>query len=721
MKYNYTIKSLLLIFAMIMSVCGAWAEKVTISKTMKSIVNENEYTVSTGTTINTICTSIDLDDNISISLSKSGSGNTGSFWGTNSVDWRLYQTDEPSVTVYSKTGCTINTVKFTYGNTNTGKLNTSGCFTSVGSLSYINSGTAYDVDDTSVTYYVGNTSTKTNGQVKITAIEVKYETADGDSKTLSSIAVSGTPTKTTYFDGDKFDPAGLVVTGTYSDSNTETITSGITWNVTPETLTTGTTSVSVTATVGEITSASYTVNGLTVNKYPYIKDKLTQAITGVTSSTYGNFSGKSVVSDAVYAGNCAGGSGSVQLRTNNNNSGVISTTSGGYIRKVSVEWNASTTAGRVLDVYGSNTPYTSAADLYATNTRGTKLGSITNGTSTSLTITGDYKYVGIRSNDGAMYLTSVTFEWSPVSPVTFRKAGKGYSTLFTSESALTIPEDVEAYYCTLKENGNMEPHALTDVIPASTPVVLHYTGELTADKTINFAYSTEEGEDASANVLSGTDNDMDITSITENDFYVLSIVDGKVGFYKFGGDELAAGKAFYVTAKAPVTTAEFEVTFNETTFDVNPVEYSGEYFYAFYSVAVIEGTPGGVDKLIQDDIDTYGQYAFTSGALSEESYEDYCYNGGGIYKLYLIKSNNMTLVGEPEIYTIELDNNLELVGSSSTRGFILDFGFDGTTTGVSNVQTIAPAAKGSFDLQGRRVMGNAKGLLIKNGRVMLNR
>ena len=83
-------------------------------------------------------------------------------------------------------------------------------------------------------------------------------------KTLSSVTVSGTPTKTTYEEGDAFNPAGLEVTGTYSDGSNETITEGITWNVTPATLTAGLTSVDVTATVDGVTSSPYTVTGLTV-------------------------------------------------------------------------------------------------------------------------------------------------------------------------------------------------------------------------------------------------------------------------------------------------------------------------------------------------------------------------------------------------------------------------------------------------------------------------
>lgn len=85
-------------------------------------------------------------------------------------------------------------------------------------------------------------------------------------KTLTSLAISGDATKKAYNDGDAFDPTGLVVTGTYDDNTTATITNGITWTTTPATLTVGTTSCSVTATVNGVTSPAYNVTGLTVTK-----------------------------------------------------------------------------------------------------------------------------------------------------------------------------------------------------------------------------------------------------------------------------------------------------------------------------------------------------------------------------------------------------------------------------------------------------------------------
>lgn len=90
--------------------------------------------------------------------------------------------------------------------------------------------------------------------------EVKVE-----KKELLSIAVSGTPTKTSYYVGDALDPAGLVVTGTYAGGQIEQISNGITWTLTPETLSEGMTSCNVVAHVGGKDSPSYTVSGLSVS------------------------------------------------------------------------------------------------------------------------------------------------------------------------------------------------------------------------------------------------------------------------------------------------------------------------------------------------------------------------------------------------------------------------------------------------------------------------
>lgn len=138
-----------------------------------------------------------------------------------------------------------------------------------------------------------------------------------------------------------------------------------------------------------------------------INDVMNRAWTGVTSSTYVDWV-KTNSSGAKYAGTSAGGNNAIQIR-GKSGSGIVTKKYDGssYLSSVTVKWNAKTASGRKLDIYGSNTPYKSPTDLYSDPPSGTLLGSITNGASTSLTITGEYKYIGLRSNSGAMYLDEI--------------------------------------------------------------------------------------------------------------------------------------------------------------------------------------------------------------------------------------------------------------------------------------------------------------------------
>lgn len=139
-----------------------------------------------------------------------------------------------------------------------------------------------------------------------------------------------------------------------------------------------------------------------------VADVLTASLFAATSTTYTEFSGVKATSSAVYAGKSAKtDQGGIQLRSSKSEDGIVTTASGGNIRKVKVVWQDNTTDGRTLDIYGSSEAYTSAKELYGTNLKGEKIGSIVFGTSTELEISGDYPYVGLRSNNGAMYLESI--------------------------------------------------------------------------------------------------------------------------------------------------------------------------------------------------------------------------------------------------------------------------------------------------------------------------
>jgi hypothetical protein len=138
------------------------------------------------------------------------------------------------------------------------------------------------------------------------------------------------------------------------------------------------------------------------------------AITTFGSPTsYSDVSGIKAESGAVYAGNMSGGSKNyIQLRATKP-SGIVSTNSGGAAKSVRIVWNdATTNTTRTVDVYGKNEAYTTGEDLYSNDTQGTKIASFTKSDGNqTLALTGDYKYIGIRSNNGALYLDSIKIVW----------------------------------------------------------------------------------------------------------------------------------------------------------------------------------------------------------------------------------------------------------------------------------------------------------------------
>lgn len=138
-------------------------------------------------------------------------------------------------------------------------------------------------------------------------------------------------------------------------------------------------------------------------------DILNQELTGVTGNTYTAWKDVQSNTDAVYAGQSAGSNSSIQLRSQSP-SGLVTTASGGYATKVTVLWESHTAANRVLNVYGKNTAYNSSADLYG-DEAGILIGTIVKGTS-ELVIPYDCQFIGLRSEDGAMYLSEIRIEWS---------------------------------------------------------------------------------------------------------------------------------------------------------------------------------------------------------------------------------------------------------------------------------------------------------------------
>lgn len=134
------------------------AQSKTVSETIENIASNNNW--EDGTKYSTIA----LDDVIKVQVN--GGGNTGKYY-TSGNDWRIYQTESPSLTISSVDGYTINTVKITYSVDKGGTL--------IYNDSAISSNTIVNVNASSITFRVGNTGSATNGQVRVTAIEVVYQ------------------------------------------------------------------------------------------------------------------------------------------------------------------------------------------------------------------------------------------------------------------------------------------------------------------------------------------------------------------------------------------------------------------------------------------------------------------------------------------------------------------------------------------------------------------
>ena len=147
-----------------------------------------------------------------------------------------------------------------------------------------------------------------------------------------------------------------------------------------------------------------------------VVDVLDHDFVGVTTSTYTAWTDKTGTSGAVYAGQSAGGDNNsgncIQLRSNNNNSGIIVTSTVGKAKKVVITWNSYCADTRTLNVYGKNSAYSTASDLYGNNA-GTLIGTIVKGTSTVLNINDDYEFIGLRSASGAMYIDEIQITWEP--------------------------------------------------------------------------------------------------------------------------------------------------------------------------------------------------------------------------------------------------------------------------------------------------------------------
>lgn len=303
------------------------------------------------------------------------------------------------------------------------------------------------------------------------------------------------------------------------------------------------------ATITASTAASDTKYASEANFTLIVKDDNVDILTAtlIGQSSYGDWTGKISYSGAVYAGNSTTNSGAIQIRNNSNTpSGIVVTSAVGKVEKISVKWASGNTEGRVLNVYGKNTPYTGAADLYG-DAKGTELGSIVYSTSTTFVFDAEqnYAYVGMVPS-GAVYIDYIVVEWDEdVVPMTVTDAGWAS---FSSAAALDFTgTGVTAYIAKAKDDTNVTLTEITKV-PANTGIVVSADAGSYAIPLLSGDADETTGNLLKPWLTAGTP--------TEATYYTLA---AGPSFKLSTGGVLAAGKAYLVLSgsSAPQLSVEF--------------------------------------------------------------------------------------------------------------------------------------------------------------------
>ena len=304
-------------------------------------------------------------------------------------------------------------------------------------------------------------------------------------------------------------------------------------------------------------------------------DNLTKESIGVTS--YKSWSNKQWTSSAKYAGYSTMGYDEKSIQMNATSPiGIVSTTSGGKLSKVEVEWTSDVSqSSRELQIYGKNTAYSSPADLYDTDSKkGTLLGAIVCGTSTELVIDGNYTYVGLCSSENSITLDKISVIWTNGTPDTYTNycttitavpvtmGTAGYATFACTEALdlSTLPDGLTAYRAVV-DGKTVTFKPISQAVPANTGLLLK--GANNGNYEITIANSGAEVEGGNAFLV----NTAGTTFSADNDYYYFGLKKDTFTFGTFDPATVAipANKAYLKIAKSafPAGARELSLVFEE--------------------------------------------------------------------------------------------------------------------------------------------------------------
>ena len=428
-----------------------------------------------------------------------------------------------------------------------------------------------------------------------------------------------------------------------------------------------------------------------------------------SGSDYQELSNVALTSSARYTLNAASNKGKCfQLRSKNSTSGVVTTTTGGVAKTVTVVWyNDGTTSsadGRTIDIYGKNEPYAAVSDLYSDDTKGTKIGSVVYDANAetltaSVSLEGNYAYVGFRSNYGALYTESITIDWSAEASDTKLNAGLEFSPSNISlkvGEAFAAPTFTKATTADVTFTSDNEAVATVDANG-----VITLAGEL---GTANIKATSEENSEYYAGTATCQIKVYEVntykkaTAVSSDNFLLVAQRDDKT-YYAY---PLVETKTYGYLSTGSVTGYVDEIEVDKT--------YNDEFTFT--------AVDGGYT--IQD---SYGRYLYQSGT----------------YKNFNVSKTNDGYVWtvEPQTdgtFKISMNGHFMQYGEGTHTTFgvydsaqenaVLPMLYTKVSDAIKNVTTVVERNDANapiFNLAGQRVGKDYKGVVIQNGKKYLNK
>lgn len=221
-----------------------------------------------------------------------------------------------------------------------------------------------------------------------------------------------------------------------------------------------------------------------------VTDELTATTLNVSTKSYQKIATKTLSSGASYDGAAFIDSNNpkgIQIRSKVDKglyTGIITSASGGTIKSITINFNSNNS--NALGIYGKNTAYTTADDLFG-SAAGELIKSVPN-SKTAVTITPDkaYKFIGFKSNKGTIYIDKITIVWEKASstPTTTTTFGADSRKTFTFTNG-TLDGFTTPTATATKSDDNTDLSNLIEYTSSDADIVAvdYKTGELTFTNT----------------------------------------------------------------------------------------------------------------------------------------------------------------------------------------------------------------------------------------------